>query len=82
MEEILTEAQARFRANRSTVDQICTLRQLVEKYDEFGKELYVCYIDFRLSVCLLARLLKNACMDLVEMLRGDRCRDMDKLINF
>jgi len=32
-----------------------------------------------LSVCLLARLLKNACMDLDEMLRVDRCRDMDKV---
>jgi len=30
-----------------------------------------------LFVCLLARLLKNACMDLDEMLRVDRCRDMD-----
>jgi len=29
-----------------------------------------------------ARLLKNACMDLDEMLRVDRCRDMDELINF
>jgi len=38
---------------------------------------YVC-----LSVCLLARLLKNACMDLGEMLRVDRRRDMDELINF
>jgi len=35
-----------------------------------------------LSVCLLARLLKNACMYLDEMLRVDRCRDMDELINF
>jgi len=35
-----------------------------------------------LSVCLLARLLRNACMDLDEMLRVDRCRDMDELINF
>ena len=35
-----------------------------------------------LSVCLLARLLKNACMDLDEMLRVDRCRYMDELINF
>jgi len=35
-----------------------------------------------LSVCLLKRLLKNACMDLDEMLRVDRCRDMDELINF
>jgi len=37
-----------------------------------------------LFVCLLARLLKNACMDLDEMSRVDRCihRDMDELINF
>ena len=36
-----------------------------------------------LPVCLqLPRLLKNACMDLDEMLCVDRCRDMDELINF
>jgi len=35
-----------------------------------------------LSVWLLAGLFKNACMDLDEMLRIDRCRDMDELINF
>ena len=35
-----------------------------------------------LSICLLAGLLKNACMDLDEMLRVDRCQDMDELINF
>jgi len=34
------------------------------------------------SVCLLARLLKNACMDLDDISRVDRCRDMDELINF
>jgi len=39
--------------------------------------LFVC-----LSVCLLARLVKNACMDLDEMLRVDRFRDIDELINF
>jgi len=40
--------------------------------------LFVC-----LSVCLLTRLLKTrACMDLDEMLRVDRCREMEKLINF
>ena len=32
--------------------------------------------------CLCARLLKNACIDLDEMLRVDRRRDMDELINF
>jgi len=35
-----------------------------------------------LYVCLLAILLKNMWMDLDEMLRVDRCRDMDELINF
>jgi len=35
-----------------------------------------------LSVGLLAKLLKNACMHLVEMLLVDRCRDMDEVINF
>ena len=35
-----------------------------------------------LYVCLLARLLKMGCMDLDVMLRVDRCRDMDELINF
>jgi len=40
------------------------------------------FVRVYLFVCLLARLLKNACMDLDEMLRVDRCRDMDELINF
>ena len=44
-EEILSEAQAGFRTGRSTVDQIYTLRQISEKYEEFGKDLYVCYVD-------------------------------------
>ena len=43
--------------------------------------LSVC-LSICLPVCLLARLLKNACIDLDEMLRADRCRDMDELINF
>jgi len=34
-----------------------------------------------LYVCLLARLLKNACMDLDEILRADRRRDMEELVN-
>ena len=34
------------------------------------------------SLSVLARLLKNACMDLDEMLRVDRRRDMDEMSNF
>ena len=32
-------------------------------------------------VCLVAKLLKNACVDLDEILHVYRCRDMDELIN-
>jgi len=35
-----------------------------------------------LSVCLLARLREYACINLDEMLRIDRYRDMDELIKF
>ena len=35
-----------------------------------------------LTACLLARLPKNACMDLDKMLRVNRCLGMDELINF
>jgi len=40
------------------------------------------WLPVSLFVCVLARLFKSACMDLDEMLRVDRCQDMDKLINF
>ena len=33
------------------------------------------------TLCVLARLLRNACVDLDDMLHVDRCRDMDELIN-
>jgi len=46
-DEILSEEQAGFRSGRGTTDQIFTLQQIAEKYVEFGKDLYVCYIDFR-----------------------------------
>jgi len=46
------------------------------------EEVYAIARDVCLSACLLARLLKNACMDLDEILRVDRCRDMDELMNF
>ena len=46
-EEVLSEAQAGFRPGRSTIDQLFTLRLLAEKYYEFGKDLYICYVDFQ-----------------------------------
>jgi len=66
----------------SAIVNICTifgglLPQTKKEVNAFARVcLSVCL------VCLLARLLKNACMDLDEMLHVDRCRDMDELINF
>ena len=45
-EEILSESQAGFRPGRSTADQLFSLRQITEKYNEIGKPLYFCYIDY------------------------------------
>jgi hypothetical protein len=46
-EEILAESQAGFRPGRSTIDQLFTLRQIAEKYNEKRKPLYCCYIDYQ-----------------------------------
>ena len=53
---------------------MCYLPPTKEEVDAIARD--VC-----LSVCLLAKLLKNECIDLDEMLRVDRCRDMDELVN-
>ena len=46
-EEILSEAQAGFRRDRSTIDQLFALRLIAEKYSEHGKDIYVCFVDFQ-----------------------------------
>jgi len=46
------------------------------------KEQVHVFARVRLSVCLLARLLKNTCMDLHKMLRVDRCQDTDNWLTF
>ena len=45
-EQILSESQAGFRSGRSTIDQLFTIRQIVEKYMERKRGLFICYIDF------------------------------------
>jgi len=47
------------------------------------KEEVNAFARVRSFVCLsVSKITQNACMDLDEMLRVDRCRDTDELINF
>jgi len=41
----ISEEQQEFRFNRSTVDAIFILRQMIEKSIEFNKPLFVCFVD-------------------------------------
>ena len=47
VDERLRDEQARFRAGRSRVDQIATLRIIIEQSLEWQSPLYVNFIDFR-----------------------------------
>ena len=46
-DEILSESQAGFRKGCSTIDQLFSLHLLAEKYIEFSKSLYICYVDYQ-----------------------------------
>ena len=46
LDESLPIEQAGFRLNFSTIDHIPTLKQIIKKYNEFNKTLYVAFIDY------------------------------------
>ena len=46
-EKIIAEEQAGFRPGRSTVEQVCNLRILCEKYLQHQQDLYHVFIDFK-----------------------------------
>ena len=46
-EDNIGDYQCGFRSNRSTVDQIFTIRQLLEKSWEFNKDVHQLFIDFK-----------------------------------
>jgi hypothetical protein len=43
----LLEQQAGFRRNKSTIDQIFTLKLIMEKSQEYNKPLFLCFIDLQ-----------------------------------
>ena len=47
LEPHLSEEQARFRKDRSTIHQILALRLIAEKAKRQGKKIYNCFIDFQ-----------------------------------
>lgn len=47
VEPQLGEYQGGFRKNRSTIDQIFSLRQIMEKAKEFNKIIWILFIDFK-----------------------------------
>ena len=55
-ERILLESQCGFRAGRSTVDSIFTLRQLQEKCREQGKPLLITFVDLTKAFDTVSRL--------------------------
>lgn len=54
-ERVYPESQCGFRAERSTVDMIFSLRQLQEKSREQQKPLYVAFIDLTKAYDLVSR---------------------------
>ena len=45
VESKLEDIQCGFRPGRSTLDQIFTLKQIFEKFREYGKDLFACFVD-------------------------------------
>jgi len=47
VEYILEELQTGFRRRMSTTDHIFTLRQIVEQFYEYNKDLHILFVDFK-----------------------------------
>ena len=72
----LLEAQSGFRSHRSTIDQIFTLKTIMEKRREYNKPLFMCFIDISKAYDSVNRnLLRKVCRKygisekLVDLLR-------------
>ena len=75
VESKLKDGQCSFRPNRSTTEQIFTLKQIFEKSWEYGKDLFACFVDLEKAydrvprdklwkVCRIMALMVNCCAPL------------------
>lgn len=46
-EDILAKYQTGFRRRKSTTDHIFIIRQLVEKFYKYNKDLHILFVDFK-----------------------------------
>ena len=49
VETTIGDYQCAYRGERSTEDQIFTVRQILEKYNEYGKDTHHIFIDFKVE---------------------------------
>lgn len=47
VEDIIRRYQCGFKKNKSTINHIFTLKQVMEKYYEFDKNLYIVFVDYK-----------------------------------
>jgi len=45
--DIIGDYQSGFLRGKSTSDHIFTIRQMMKKFYEFGKDVHMCFVDFR-----------------------------------
>jgi hypothetical protein len=46
IEREMAEEQAEFRKGKGTTDQIANMRRIIEKATEYGKTIFICFIDY------------------------------------
>ena len=49
VETTINDYQCRYHGERSTVDQIFTVRQMLEKCSEYGKDTHHLFVDFKVA---------------------------------